>query len=251
MNLSIAVAGKGGTGKSTLAALLIEVLRRKKSGPILAVDADPNSTLDILLGIKKGKTVSDIIEETKGLQNLPAGVSKSVHLQYLLQQIIVESQGVDLLVMGHPEGRDCYCLTNTILRGYVDEIAKNYKYIILDNEAGMEHLNRRTTQDIDILLVVSEPTKIGLRTARRIKGLIDKLTFLKIKSKYLVLNRVQSNIAELDQQIKDTGLPLIGTLPFTPDLLDLDLLEKPLSSLPDNSSLIKICDEMLGKISKR
>jgi len=246
MSFSIAVSGKGGTGKTTFAALLVEVLRRRELGPILAVDADPNATLGIHLGIDCKCTVSDILEETKGLRNLPDGVSKPIHLEYQLQRVLVESSGVDLLVMGHPEGPDCYCMANHILRGYMDALTKNYKYIVIDNEAGMEHLNRKTTQNIDALFIVSDPTKIGIKTARNIKELIDKLTFLVIRHKYLVLNRVRNDISVLEPDIKQIGISLIGKLPFEEALVELELTEQPVSALSKTSAVYKTVEEILS-----
>ena len=248
MSYTIAVAGKGGTGKTTFSALIIEVLKRRSVGPVLAIDADPNSTLGMTLGIDCQCTVSDIIEETKGLRNLPDGVNKPLHLEYQLQRILVETKGVDLLVMGRPEGPDCYCMANNMLRGYVDAIIKNYKYVVLDNEAGMEHLNRKTTQNIDTLFLVSDSTQIGLKTITNIKNLIDKLTFLVIKNKYLVLNRVRQDIQNLENAIKNVGVPLIGKLPFEDAVTNLELAEKPISDLPDNSLLLKSAEEIVNKI---
>ncbi|MEK7450159.1 MAG: AAA family ATPase [Planctomycetota bacterium] len=248
MSYTIAVAGKGGTGKTTLAALIVETLKRKLLGPILAVDADPNSTLGLHLGINCNRTVADIIEETKGLRNLPDGMDKPLYLEYQLQRVLVENKGVDLLVMGRPEGPDCYCMANNMLRGYMERIIKNYKYVVLDNEAGMEHLNRKTTQNIDTLFLVSDPTQIGLKTVKNIKELIDKLTFLVIKNKYLVLNRVKNSIQNLEPAIKNVGVPLIGTLPFEEELTNLELAERPVSDLSDDSRLLKTISEIITKI---
>jgi len=247
MAFCIAVAGKGGTGKTTFAALVVEVLRGCGLGPILAVDADPNATLGTQLGIHCHCTVSDILEETKGLRNLPPGVAKTTHLEYQLQRVVVEGRGVDLLVMGQPEGPDCYCTANHILRSYMDELTKNYKYLVIDNQAGMEHLNRRTTQNIDALFIISDPTRLGLRTARRIKDLIDKLGFLSIKDRYLVLNKVTEHTTGLQQEIKEVGVSLIGELPFTKDLPELDMLERPLASLSDKAGLFQACRDILSK----
>ncbi|MEK7309460.1 MAG: AAA family ATPase [Planctomycetota bacterium] len=213
----IAVAGKGGTGKSTIAALLIRALLAQNKKPVLAVDADPNSTLGEYLGITCSCTVADLIEQTKGLRNLPDGVSKPAHLEYQLQSAITESAGVDLLVMGRPEGPDCYCMANNILRGYVQKIVGNYPYVVIDNEAGMEHLSRKTTQNIDALLLVSDPTEIGLKTARRIRELIDKMPFLNIRNKYLLINRVNNPI-NTAQAEETTGLKVIGTIPYSEEI---------------------------------
>jgi CO dehydrogenase maturation factor len=251
MSFSIAIAGKGGMGKTTIAAAIIESMRRKGKKPILAVDADPNSTLGDWLGIKCSCTVADVLEETKGLRNLPEGVSKPQHLEYQIQKVLVESSGVDLLVMGRPEGPDCYCMANNMLRGYVGELAKNYPYVVLDNEAGMEHLNRKTTQNIDALLLVSDPTRIGLRTTKNIKELIDKLTFLRIKRKYLVINKFMESkefMGFVESNIKEVGLELIGSVPVEKELQKLELEGKPISQLSDTSPFMKAVGEIVDKI---
>ncbi len=223
----IAVAGKGGTGKSTIAALLVRALLAQNKKPILAVDADPNSTLGDYLGIKCSCTVSDLIEQTKGLRNLssiggsalggPDGLSKPAYLEYQLHSAITESAGVDLLVMGRPEGPDCYCMANNILRGYVQKIVGNYPYVVIDNEAGMEHLSRKTTQNIDALLLVSDPTEMGLKTAGRIKELIDKMPFLNIKNRYLLVNRLTDKFNPAEAE-RITGLKIIGTIPYSEEI---------------------------------
>ncbi|MFA5773678.1 MAG: AAA family ATPase [Candidatus Paceibacterota bacterium] len=241
---NIAVAGKGGVGKTTIAALIVEILKRQGNTPILAVDADPNSTLGDWLGIPYKTTVADIIEETKGLKNLPEGVSKPTHLEYQLQQAITESKGIDLLVMGRPEGPDCYCMANNILRGYMDKISRSYKYVVLDNEAGMEHLNRKTTQNIDTLLLVSDPSQIGLKTAMRINQLIDKLTFLSIKKRFLVINRVKNE----KYSRLETSLKIAGLIPDESILTNMDMDGKPVGSLADNHALITAARELVSKI---
>src|SRR3989339_878812 len=217
IRMVIAVAGKGGTGKSTVAALLIRALLAQNKKPVLAVDADPNSTLGDYLGITCSCTVSDLIEQTKGLRNLPAGVPKPAHLEYQLQSAISESPGLDLLVMGRPEGPDCYCMANNILRGYVQKIVGNYPYVVIDNEAGMEHLSRKTTQNIDALILVSDPTAVGLKTAGRIRELIDKMPFLNIRKRYLLVNRADANFNRIGAE-QATGLNLIGTLPYSEEI---------------------------------
>ncbi|MFH1226497.1 MAG: AAA family ATPase [Planctomycetota bacterium] len=241
---TIAVAGKGGVGKTTIVALIIETLKRQGKTPILAVDADPNSTLGDWLGIPYQTTVADIIDETKGLRNLPEGISKPTHLEYQLQKAITESKGIDLLVMGRPEGPECYCMANNILRGYMDKISRGYKYVVLDNEAGMEHLNRKTTQNIDTLLLVSDPSQIGLKTAMRIKQLIDKLTFLSIKKKFLVINRAKGAKASMPE----ISLKIGGVIPEEPMLAKMDLTGKPISSLPDNNKLVAAVGELIETI---
>ena len=171
---TIAVAGKGGTGKTTLAALLVEELRRR--GTVLAVDADPNCNLGEALGMEVERTIGQLRDEVlERIADLPPGVPKDQILELGLHECLVEDEGVDLLVMGHGEGPKCYCMVNHVLRRVIQTLKGNYRYVVLDNEAGMEHLSRRTTQDVDALLVVAEPTPVSLRSARRIPGIAEEL----------------------------------------------------------------------------
>jgi CO dehydrogenase maturation factor len=240
----IAVAGKGGTGKSTVAALIALALLSRGKKPVLAVDADPNSTLGDYLGLKCAGTISDIIEQTKGLRNLPDGVSKPAHLEYQLQKAITESPGLDLLVMGRPEGPDCYCMANNILRDYVQKITGNYPYVVIDNEAGMEHLSRKTTQNIDHLMLVSDPTAMGLKTARRIRELIDKMPFLNIRKKHLLVNRAPEpfNMAQAEEI---TGLGVIGQMPYS-DALNTEPIDLSRSA---NAGLLRSTTDILNALN--
>ena len=250
----IAVAGKGGTGKTTIAALIIETLRHQGKKPILAVDADPNSTLGEYLGIKYARTISDLIDETKGLRDLPDGVSKPAHLEYQLQQAITESPGVDLLVMGRPEGPDCYCMANNILRDYMHKIVRNYPYVVMDNEAGMEHLSRKTTSNIDALVMVTDPTVIGLKTVKRIKELIDGMKFLKIKKKYLLVNKTEkSNTGNLESILQSAEFKvlndiLLGFVPNSKELIKLGQTEEPISQLSGDDILFKVMDKLVNQM---
>jgi len=146
----IALSGKGGVGKTTVAALLIRALKEKEEGAVFAVDADPNSCLADYLGFEYEETVGGIREDTlKNISNIPAGMTKERWLNYRMQQCLVESTGIDLLVMGRQEGPGCYCYVNNVLREYGDTMYRNYRYTVIDNEAGMEHLSRRTTRKMD------------------------------------------------------------------------------------------------------
>ena len=160
MTVTIAIAGKGGTGKTTIAGLLIKLLKEEGRGPILAIDADPASNLNTVLGLPLERTVGDIREDTSDKARagkLEAGIAKQDLLDYEINSSIVESDGVDLLAMGRPEGPGCYCAANNMLRTIVDRISASYDIVVIDNEAGLEHLSRRTTRDVDVLLVVSDP----------------------------------------------------------------------------------------------
>jgi CO dehydrogenase maturation factor len=174
--ISIAVAGKGGSGKTTLASLIIRYLERSGAGPILAVDADPNANLGESLGLTVGETVGSIIASFNEEKiNIPPGMTKETYLEYRLNRALVESRGLDLMTMGRGEGPECYCYPNLMLRKFIDTLAGNYAYMVMDNEAGMEHLSRRTTQGVDELLIVSNHSVKGVRTVARIEDLVAQL----------------------------------------------------------------------------
>ncbi|MCX6650529.1 MAG: AAA family ATPase [Methanomassiliicoccales archaeon] len=189
MSFLLAVAGKGGVGKSTISSLLVRSLSQK--GKVLAVDADPNSNLGLKLGIEVPGTVGEIREGllSKGGEP-PRDMSKQEYLKLKLRQILAEGESADLLTMGRPEGPGCYCYVNNLLRVFVDQLMDDYQYVVIDNEAGMEHLSRRTARDIDLLLLVSDATQVGISTARRLSDLADELG-LKVKRKLLLVNGVR------------------------------------------------------------
>ena len=189
MKLSIAVAGKGGTGKTTLAALLVRALGEMGAGPILAVDADPNSNLAEALGVESGKPLADIREKGASSEGSPAsGVGRTRAIEDELQRAITEADGFDLITMGRPEGPRCYCYVNGLLRKSLDTLAKNYAAVVLDNEAGLEHLSRRTTNDVDFLLTVANPAMPAVRAAKRVVELCKELP-INIGHLSLLVNR--------------------------------------------------------------
>ncbi len=171
MSLRIAVAGKGGTGKTTLSAGLVRVCLEEQLRPVLAVDADPNSNLGLYLGFPEPTTLADIREE----KEVPAGMSKLDYVNMRVQECVAEGHGVDLICMGRPEGPGCYCAVNHLLRKELSRLQQNYPLVIVDNEAGMEHLSRRTTDDIDLLLVVLGPDKASALAAERILAMVPQL----------------------------------------------------------------------------
>ena len=240
--MTIAVAGKGGTGKTTVSALIIRYLIESGKKPILAVDADPNSNLNLSLGLKLDKTIGDILEEMKEkiekFEELPAGMSKIEYITYELENIILESKGFDLLSMGRPEGPGCYCFANSILRTSLDILAKRYEYIVIDNEAGLEHLNRKTTRNVDILLIISDPTLKGIRTAKDIYKLTKDLK-LKVKNEYLCVNRVIDEKLKgmIEKTIENTSLKFSGFLPEDSSIEEYDSKGKSLMELPGNCGL--------------
>ena len=161
MSYVVALAGKGGTGKTTIAGLVVRSLRRSGRVPVLAVDADPNTSLDAALGLRPTRTISDVVDASHGMRDVPGNVPKSTYLEYQLEDCLAEGRGVDLVAMGRPEGPACYCASNHLLRTHLDRLMGAYPSVVVDNEAGMEHLSRRTTRDVDLLLVVSDPTLVG------------------------------------------------------------------------------------------
>lgn len=240
MAFVIAVSGKGGTGKTTFASLIIRYLLNKKQTPILAVDADANANLNQLLGLELDKTLGTIREESqKEIRKLPAGITKESFLEFRIQEALIEGKGLDLIAMGRPEGDGCYCYVNSILRKYLDTIGGNYKYIVIDNEAGMEHLSRRTTEDVDILFIVSDGVRRGVETAGRIAQLVKELN-LNVGRLYLVINRADEEAVKgLSKEIEERELDLIGYISIDKLIIEYDDVSKPLIELPDSSSSVQ------------
>ncbi|MEE9192265.1 MAG: AAA family ATPase [Candidatus Aerophobetes bacterium] len=252
MSFTIAVAGKGGVGKSTLAALMILKLVKNGKGAVLAVDADPNVNLNGLLGIEMHQTVGGLREETlkvikKG--DFPAGMSKSMYLKLGLEECLIEDKGLDLLVMGRQEGPGCYCLVNSILREFLDSISKNYRYVVIDNEAGMEHLSRRTTRDVNMLLLVSDDNPVSLRSAGNISRMGKELD-LSISKKYLILNNVRETIPlHLEKEIEENDLTLLAKIPQDEFVSSLSKEGRSLKDLPENSPALRSVANLLEKLN--
>ena len=252
MSFTIAVAGKGGVGKSTLAALMILKLVKNGKGAVLAVDADPNVNLNGLLGIEMHQTVGGLREETlkvikKG--DFPAGMSKSMYLELGLEECLIEDKGLDLLVMGRREGPGCYCLVNSILREFLDSISRNYRYVVIDNEAGMEHLSRRTTRDVNMLLLVSDDNPVSLRSAGNISRMGKELD-LSISKRYLILNNVRKIIPlHLEKEIEENDLTLLGKIPQDEFVSSLSKEGRSLKDLPENSPALRSVSGLLEKLN--
>lgn len=251
MSYTIAVSGKGGTGKTTISALITKNLIEKGKTPILVIDADPNSNLYYVLGVEKGETIGnvreDLLREVKS-GKIPAGISKETIFELKFQSSILESKGFDLLTMGRPEGPGCYCYANLVLRRYIDELSKNYKFVIMDNEAGMEHLSRRTTQNIDDLLITSDSTPMGIITAGRIRDLVDELE-LRVDNIYLIINRSNPELNEnLIELIKEKNLNLLGIIPEDENLIEYSLNEKSILDLPTDSLSFLAVNAIIQKL---
>jgi CO dehydrogenase maturation factor len=242
MTKTVAIAGKGGTGKTTIAALLIKLLSQK--GLVLAVDADPSTNLNQALGLSldDNKTVGRIRE--KMTEDVSKGrfsptLAKQEYLFSKIMESLVESKGFDLLAMGRPEGPGCYCASNEFLRVSLDKLVKDYKYnyIVMDCEAGMEHISRQTTRDVDVLLIMSDPTIRGITTAARMKDLIGELRS-KIGKIALIVNRVKGELSpEIKKAIDESGLQVIALIPEDSNMATLEMKGRPITALPQESPL--------------
>ncbi|MDD5245862.1 MAG: AAA family ATPase [Candidatus Omnitrophica bacterium] len=245
MGYVIAVAGKGGTGKTTVSALIVRLLKEKKCGSILAVDADPNSNLAEALGVTAKETIGSILDRlSANPQEVPPGMGKDSYVEYRVQTAIVEGDGFDLLAMGHPEGAGCYCYVNNVLRNVISKLVKDYDFIVLDNEAGLEHLSRRTTRNADALLIVSDASSVGLKAAQRINQLVKELD-IRVKNKFLIVNR--SSGGPDKEKVLGTGLEYLGHLPLDGQISEFSLKGAALMDLDDNNA----CLNALKKIGEK
>jgi CO dehydrogenase maturation factor len=260
MTTTIALAGKGGVGKTTTAGMVIKYLMKSQPGAILAIDADPSSNLNMVLGLDLEWTVGDIREDmlsqvksslTAGgaaMGALQGGVSKRDFLDYEIRSSLAEGDRFDLIAMGRSEGPGCYCAVNHNMREVIDSIGKHYRYIVIDNEAGMEHLSRRTTRDVEHLLVVSDPTRRGLVAAERIAGFRKELD-IHIENTYLIMNRLNGKMPPaLKEAIDGMDIPLLGIIPADSDLVEFEFSGRPLVELGDESPVYQAVAEMMSQI---
>jgi CO dehydrogenase maturation factor len=243
---AIGLAGKGGTGKTTIAGLLVKYLVGRGKTPILAVDADPNANLNEVLGLEVQETLGQAREEMK--KGVATGMTKDVFMEMKLEQAVVEAKGYDLVVMGRPEGPGCYCAANTLLTNYMDRLIDNYAYVVMDNEAGMEHISRLTTNNIDLLLIVSDPTRRGIQAAARIFELTKELG-LNITRKLLVVNQAKEGETEtIEKAVKDFGLQLTGIIPEDEKIREYDLGGRPTTELKNDTNAVKAAFLIFDKI---
>lgn len=238
MSTTIAITGKGGTGKTVVAALTVATLVEHNWRPLLAVDADPNLNLDAALGLRAEETVGSIREAASRKQReAQGGMTLAELLEYRIRESLVEAEGFDLIAMGRPEGPGCYCYANEILRNVLDRLAGAYRGIVIDCEAGLEHFSRRTTGSLDWLLVISDPTVRGLQTARRTLDLVQELD-TSVGETRVVLNRVQGEPSEaLLKRAEQLGVEVAAWLPQDEQVAALDEEGRPLTELPSNSPL--------------
>ena len=237
----LAMAGKGGTGKTTLTAMLIRYLVKENQTPVLAVDADANANLNELLGLEVETTLGEIRDRMK--TETPQSMTKNEFMEMHINQAIIETTGYDLIVMGQPEGPGCYCMANSILAQVLEKLARNYAYLLVDNEAGMEHLSRLNLRKIDTLFVVSDPSSRGVLTAARIADLTKALA-VDVRQKVLIVNRAPQVIPEaLDKQVKEavaqTDLVFGGYVPASNEIFECEVNQRPLATVPEETEVIK------------
>ena len=240
MGYNIAVAGKGGTGKTSLTGLLINQLVKQDKGPILVVDADANQNINEVLGVEVDETIGSIREEAnmreKNGDSFPGGMTKAQFLQYKLNHSIVEGDGYDLIVMGRSEGEGCYCYVNGILREQTNKISSHYNYMVTDNEAGMEHLSRKTAKHIDELLLVSDCSRRSIQAVARIRDLALELK-LKVGATHLIVNKVPNGVLNdgVKEEIAKHNLNLLGIVHLDELIYEYDSSGIPLVQLPEDS----------------
>jgi CO dehydrogenase maturation factor len=260
MTITIALAGKGGVGKTTIAMMVIKFLIQNRPGTVLAVDADPSSNLNMALGLDLDWTVGDIREDLlqqvknslqvggAAMGSLAGGTTKREYLDYHIRSSLVEADRFDLIAMGRSEGPGCYCAVNHNLREVIDSISRNYQYVVIDNEAGMEHLSRRTTRDVQFLLIVTDPTLRGLRAAERIIKLKDEMD-INIEKSYLIINRLQGDLPQLlQEEITHLPIPLLGVVPDDPKLESLELSGRPLIEIETTAASYQAMNHHLSSI---
>jgi CO dehydrogenase maturation factor len=247
MPFTIALAGKGGTGKTTVAGMLIKYLLKNGKIPILAVDADSNANLNEVLGVEVEDTLGNAREEMKkGI--VPDGMTKDIFMDMKLQQAIIEDDGFDLVVMGQPEGAGCYCAANTLLTGFLEKLTSNYPYIVMDNEAGMEHISRLTTSNVDVLLTIADTSRRSLQAATRINDLARSLNIGFSKS-YLIINQTRQAMPDMALKIiKENGIELAGTIPEDNTVYDYDLNGRPSIEIPEDNPAVRAAYKIFEKI---
>ncbi len=254
MAYTIAVAGKGGTGKTTLTGLLIDYLCKHGKGPILAVDADANSNLNEVLGVEVETTLGDIREDISNAelaaQNpIPAGMTKADYLEFMLNRAKVEEDDYDLLVMGRSQGRGCYCFVNGLLQTQLQRAAAQYKYLIVDNESGMEHISRGILPKVDVMLLVSDCSRRGVQAVGRIAELVREMD-LNPKIMKLIINRAPDGRVSdgTMEEIQRQGLDLLGVVPQDNLVYEFDCDGKPTVSLPADSAARTAFESFIGQM---
>lgn len=254
MSFTIAVAGKGGVGKTTLCGLLIQYLCEQGKRPVLAVDADANSNLNEVLGVEVDMTLGDIREEVAKAENseknpIPASMSKADYMDYMFNRCLIEDDDFDMLVMGRTQGKGCYCFVNGLLQTQLQKLTPNYPYVVVDNEAGMEHMSRGILPKVDMLLLVSDCSRRGVQAVGRIAELAKELE-LNPKTVGLIVNRApEGKLNEgTMEEIEKQGLNLLGVVPHSAEVYEYDCEGKPTVQLPEDSPVKKALHDIIDKL---
>ncbi len=247
MSVKIAVTGKGGTGKTAFAALFMRaaIPGLKPNEVMLAVDADADANLAAALGVEVEKTIGDMREKMmRERDSIPLDTSKEAAFESWVFETLYEGNGFDLLVMGRPEGTGCYCYANNMLVAIMERIVDNYPVTVIDTAAGMEHISRQTISEVDILLVVTDNSRRGLGTAERIRDIANEIG-MKFDRMYVVANKVTDETRDrVEKNASELGLDVIGTVPYDPQLAEIDLQGRPLIELPANSTAVMAVAEI-------
>ena len=238
---TIAVAGKGGVGKTTTCGMLIDYLCKKKNGPVLVVDADANSNLNEVLGVEVETSLGAIREEMAQAElrgTIPAGMTKADYADFKFNSAIVEEDDFDMLVMGRTQGKGCYCYVNGVLKTQVDKYAKNYSYIVMDNEAGLEHVARGTLPRVDTMLLISDCSRRGIQAVARIAEMVQEMNLNPIQMG-LIVNRAPDGVLDdgVKAEIEKHGLKLFGVLPHDEAVYRCDCAGEPSAKLPENDPM--------------
>ena len=236
---TIAVAGKGGVGKTTTCGMIIDYLCNAGKGPLLVVDADANSNLNEVLGVEVDTTLGTIREEMAQAElkgTIPAGMTKADYAEFKFNSALVEEDDFDMLVMGRTQGKGCYCFVNGVLKTQVDKYAKNYRYVVMDNEAGLEHVARGTLPHVDTMLLISDCSRRGVQAVARIAEMVEELA-VNPTQMGLIINRAPDGVLDegVKAEIDKHGLKLIGVLPQDEAVYRCDCAGEPSAKLPESN----------------
>ena len=249
---TIAVAGKGGVGKTTTCGMLIDYLCKKKNGPVLVVDADANSNLNEVLGVEVETSLGQIREEMAQAElrgTIPAGMTKADYAQFKFNSAIVEEDDFDMLVMGRTQGKGCYCYVNGVLKSQVDKYAKNYSYIVMDNEAGLEHVARGTLPHVDLMLLISDCSRRGVQAVARIAEMVEEMGLNPGKMGLIINRAPDGNLdAGIREEIDKHGLTLFGVLPHDEAVYRCDCAGEPSAKLPDSDPMKRALNDVMKSV---